>query len=163
MKTVLILRHAKSSWAGSLADHERPLNSRGRRDAPRIGDLLRGEELLPDLILTSTAVRARSTAKLVAESSGYEGPLEQLRSFYHGSTGDFVHALRGLPDSYSRVLLVAHNPGLEELLEELTGEEEVLPTAALAHVSLPINHWSQLRANESGELLNLWRPRELRP
>ncbi|MDT8306900.1 MAG: histidine phosphatase family protein, partial [Anaerolineae bacterium] len=130
MKTLLILRHAKSSWAGNLADHERPLNNRGKRDAPRIGDLLRSEELVPDLILTSTAVRARTTASLVAEASGYDGPLQQLRSFYHGSTGDFVRALRALPDALNRVAVVAHNPGLEELLEELTGEDETLPTAA---------------------------------
>lgn len=162
MKTLLILRHAKSSWAGNTADHERPLNKRGQRDAPRIGELLRAEDLLPDLILTSTAVRARTTADLVAEYSGYEGSPRQVRSFYHGSPSAFVHALRALPAGYDRVLVVAHNPGLEELLEELTGEDEVLPTGALARVSLPITHWSQLRANGGGELLDLWRPRELR-
>ena len=161
MKTVLILRHAKSSWSGNTGDHDRPLNNRGRRDAPRIGELLRAEELLPDLILTSTAVRAHTTARLVVEASGFEGSIESLRSLYHGAPEDFIRALRALPDTYDRVLVVAHNPGLEELLEELTGEDEVLPTAALAHVSLPVLRWSQIRANGSGELVNLWRPREL--
>jgi phosphohistidine phosphatase len=162
MKTLLILRHAKSSWAGHTGDHDRPLNDRGRRDAPRMGELMRTEELLPDLILTSTAVRAHTTARLVADAGGFEGSIESLRSLYHGATEDFLSALRTVPDSVERVLVVAHNPGLEELLDELTGEDEVLPTAALAQVALPVARWSQLRANGTGELLNLWRPRELR-
>jgi phosphohistidine phosphatase len=162
MKTVLILRHAKSSWASdTLPDHDRPLNERGKRDAPRIGRLLREEDLLPDLILTSTAARARATAHLVADASGYEGDIKKSRSFFHAPAGTFVQALRRLPDEYERVLLVAHNPGLEELLDALTGEEETLPTAALAVVTLPINRWSALQASVQGRLIALWRPREL--
>jgi phosphohistidine phosphatase len=162
MKTVLILRHAKSSWgSASLPDHERPLNKRGQRDAPRMGRLLHDEELLPDLILTSTAVRARATADLIADASDFEGPIKQSREFFHAPAADFIHVLRRLPDDYERVLLVAHNPGLEELLSELTGEDESLPTAALAQVELPISRWSELRANGRGRLVNLWRPREL--
>ena len=77
MKLLLILRHAKSSWKDpDLDDHDRPLNKRGRRDAPRMGRLLRKEDLLPDLILSSTAVRARMTAEMVADASRYRGPLE---------------------------------------------------------------------------------------
>jgi phosphohistidine phosphatase len=162
MKTILILRHAKSSWASdTLPDHERPLNKRGQRDAPRIGRLIRAEDLLPDLILTSTAVRARSTADLVAEASGYEGPIEQSRSLYMADAPAFIHALRSLTDDHIRVLIVAHNPGLEELLVELTGEDETLPTAALAVVAAPVESWAGLRADAQSELLQLWRPREL--
>ncbi len=162
MKTVLILRHAKSSWASDrLSDHDRPLNGRGERDAPRMGRLLRDEDLLPDLILTSTAVRARSTARLVAEAGGYDGPIEQTRDFYLADASAFLDALRALSDDYSRVLLVAHNPGLEELLDELTGEEETLPTAALAVVALPVEQWRGLRADGQGQLMALWLPREL--
>ena len=162
MKTILILRHAKSSWASDmLPDHERPLNSRGRRDAPRMGRLLRDEDLLPDLILTSSAVRARSTADLVAEASGYDGPVEQSRDFYLADSSAFIDALRRLPDDHTRVLVVAHNPGLEELLDELTGEDEMLPTAALAVVAVPIENWRGLRADAQSELLQLWLPREL--
>lgn len=162
MKTVLILRHAKSSWASAtLPDHDRPLNKRGQRDAPRIGRLLRDEDLVPDLILTSSAVRARTTAHLVAEASDYDGPIKQFRSFYLAGTPAFVHALRRLSDDYDRVLVVAHNPGLEELLAELTGEDARLPTAALAVVALPIERWQELRGSGQGRLLALWRPREL--
>jgi phosphohistidine phosphatase len=161
MKTLLILRHAKSTWSGNRTDHERPLNSRGRRDASRIGRLLRAEDLVPELILTSTAVRARTTAASVAEASGFDGELQQLRAFYHAPAATFLETLRALPDEVDSVLVVAHNPGLEELLSELTGEDELLPTAALAHVELPIARWPHLRADESAALVNLWRPREL--
>lgn len=162
MKTILILRHAKSSWASdTLSDHERPLNSRGKRDAPRMGRLLRDEELLPDLILSSSAVRARTTARLVAEACGYEGPIEQSRDFYLADAATFVDALSRLTDDHSRVLVVAHNPGLEELLDELTGEDERLPTAALAVVALPVERWQGLRADGQAQLMALWRPREL--
>jgi len=76
MKTLLILRHAKSSWKNpGLADHNRPLNKRGKRDAPRVGRLLRDKNLTPDLILSSTAKRALDTAEAAAESSGYEGEI----------------------------------------------------------------------------------------
>jgi len=163
MKTLLILRHAKSSWgAPSLADHDRPLNKRGKRDAPRIGELLRREELVPQLILSSTARRARSTAELVSEHSGCEGPLRLERDLYAAGGEAYLEALAKLPDEYQRVLLVGHNPGLEELLEALCGEYQRLPTAALAQVSLPIERWRDLSDDTQGALVNLWRPKELR-
>lgn len=163
---LLILRHAKSSWKVSgLADHERPLNKRGLQDAPRMGWLLREEDLLPDLILSSTAVRARKTAEIVAEKSGYEGELEYRSDFYGAGPEAYLGALSSLTDEYSRVMVVGHNPGLEELLELLTGEFEKMPTAALAQVVLPIQTWRELSDIEEssleGELVNLWRPRDL--
>ena len=83
MKTLLILRHAKSDWeTPDVADHDRPLNGRGKRDAPRMGRLLRDENLVPDLIISSTAKRARKTAKLVAEASGYEGEIRLAETLY---------------------------------------------------------------------------------
>lgn len=162
-KTVLILRHAKSSWAnGTLADHDRPLNARGNRDAPRMGRLLRREGLLPDLIITSTARRARATAELVGAAAGYEGEIEATRDFYLAPPPAYVRRLRALPSHVGRVLVVGHNPGMEELVEVLVGAEERFPTAALAQVALPIASWSELTLRTAGELLNLWRPKELR-
>lgn len=163
---LLILRHAKSSWkASGLADHDRPLNKRGLRDAPRMGWLLREEDLLPDLILSSTALRARKTAEIVAEKSGYEGELEYRSDFYGAGPEAYLDVLSSLTDEYSRVMVVGHNPGLEDLLELLTGEIEKMPTAALAQVALPIQTWRELSDIEEssleGELVNLWRPRDL--
>ncbi len=163
MKTLLILRHAKSSWSDStLADHDRPLNKRGKSDAPRLGELLRREELLPDLIISSTARRARSTAELVAESSGCEGPLWLERDLYAAGAEAYLEVLVTLPDEYTRVMVVGHNPGLEELVEALSGNYERMPTAALAQVSLPIERWRDLNEESEGELVNLWRPKELK-
>jgi phosphohistidine phosphatase len=160
MKTLLILRHAKSAWdEPGVADHDRPLSKRGKRDAPRMGQLLRDEELVPDLILSSTAKRARRTAQLVAETCGYEGDIELDESLYLADPEAYLEALADLPDAVQRVMVVGHNPGLEELLEALTGEAEPLPTAALAEVALSIAHWGQAKAAQ-GQLVNVWLPRE---
>jgi phosphohistidine phosphatase len=162
MKTLLILRHAKSSWDDpKLADHDRPLNKRGKRDAPRMGQLLREEDLLPDLILSSTARRARKTAEAIAEASGYTGEIEFTGDFYPGDPSDYIDALQQAPDNCERVMVVGHNPGLEELLETLTGESDHLATAALAQVSLPIQHWRELDDETGGKLLNMWRVKQL--
>jgi len=162
MKTVLILRHAKSSWKDdSLPDHDRPLNKRGMSDAPRMGQLLRQEDLLPDLILCSTARRTRKTAELVAEESGYEGELRLTRDLYATDAQAYLEVLAELDDGFERVMLVGHNPASEELLEELTGGFERMPTGALARVDLPIEHWSELENEPEGKLVHLWRPKEL--
>ncbi len=164
MKTLLILRHAKSSWKESeLPDHDRPLNKRGRQDAPRMGSLLRAQDLLPDLIISSTAIRAQATAEALIETSGYEGELQLTRAFYAAGPQAFVNVLRQLPDKYGRVMVIGHNPGLEELIEELTGEEESLPTAGLALVMLSIQNWTDLdevgQDQPAGKLVEIWRPK----
>ncbi len=162
MKTLLILRHAKSSWNdGSLADHDRPLKPRGREDAPRMGALLRAEGLVPDLILSSTAVRARETARLVAEECGFGGDIELREAFYPGDPEDYLQALGELSGDHEIVMVVGHNPGLEELLEALTGEYQRLPTAALARVDLPVASWAELDEEVEGKLIELWRPKEI--
>lgn len=162
MKLLLILRHAKSSWKETgLSDHSRPLNQRGIKDAPRMGQVLFEEDLVPDLILSSTAQRARDTAGLVADASGFDGEIHFVESFYHASPSDYLEALSSLSSDKNIVMIVGHNPGMEMLLEMLTGEDERLPTAALALIQLPINNWSQLSDEAEGELLNLWLPRTL--
>ena len=162
MKTVLVLRHAKSSWNQTgLSDHDRPLNSRGQKAAPRIGQLIYEEDLIPDVILSSTARRASDTADLVAEASGFAGEVAYLEDFYHAWPSDYVDALRNLSDDIESAMIVGHNPGMELLLEELTGESERFPTAALAVIHLPIAYWSQLNDETEGELVRLWLPREL--
>ena len=162
MNTLLILRHGKSSWDDpSLDDHDRPLNRRGIRDAPRMGRVLREQSLVPDCILSSTALRARSTVEMVIEASGYEGKVELSRDLYHADPGTWVEMLRMVPEALHRVLIVGHNPTLEDLLELLTRQYEQMPTAALACVELPLDQWSQLRTDTRGNLLHIWRPREL--
>ena len=161
MKTLLLMRHAKSSWKQTdLPDIDRPLNPRGERDAPAMGGLLKDNELIPDLILSSPAARARRTAELVANMSHYEHEIVFVDKLYMAEPPDILGALNLLPDEITRVLLVAHNPGLEEALQLLTGEVESLPTAAIASISLPIEHWSELNDGTRGSLLKVWRPKE---
>jgi phosphohistidine phosphatase len=162
MKTLLILRHAKSSWeASNLDDHERPLSKRGRADAPRMGKLLHKQNLLPDLILCSSAERARTTTELVAEAASYKGETMLSRDLYAAPPQAYLDALSKVPDQFKRVMLVGHNPGLEQLLYLLTGQPETLPTTALAQVDLPIDKWGELSKEAKGTLMNIWRPKEL--
>ena len=162
MKLVLLLRHAKSSWKDTgISDHSRPLNRRGRKDAPRMGQVLIEEDLVPDVILCSTARRARDTVDLVADVSGFGGEIIYLESFYHAWPSDFLDALRSLSSDINSAMIVGHNPSMEMLLEMLTEEDERLPTAALALIKLPIENWSQITDEAEGELLNLWLPRTL--
>ncbi len=162
MKTLLILRHAKSSWSNSaLGDHERPLNSRGKSDAPRMGRLLKHEGLVPQLIISSSAKRALKTAELAAESAGYEAEIQVTRRLYHAGPENYYNVLRDVGDSVERVMVVGHNPGMEELVEELGGLYERMPTAALAQIELPIKSWEAMDGEIDGRLVNFWRPKEL--
>jgi phosphohistidine phosphatase len=163
VKTLLLLRHAKSSWADpALDDHDRRLNERGRRDAPRMGDLIRVRRLSPDVIISSDAVRARLTAEAVAQTARCSGKIQLDPRLYLADPGSIVNVLRTLPDSNAdTVMVVGHNPGLEDLIAKLTGEHPDMPTCALARIALPIVHWRDLRVSSEGTLLALWRPKDL--
>ncbi len=162
MKSLLILRHGKSSWKDTdLDDHDRPLNKRGKRDAPRMGQLLREEQLLPDLIVCSSAKRTWRTAELVAEAAGYRGETRITGEAYEASVPKLLALIQSFPDSAQRVLLIGHNPGLEELLEQLTGEYHPLSTAALAQLHIPREGWCEINSDTRADLQHLWQPREL--
>lgn len=162
MKTLLILRHAKSSWKdSSINDHERELNQRGRCNAPRMGQLLRDEGLVPDIILSSTATRARETTEAVVDTSGFNGELQFSSAFYLATADVWIEAIVRLSEEYKRVMIVGHNPGLEILVEQLTGCEESFPTATLAYIQLEVDHWTELSGQPIAHLVELWRPKEL--
>lgn len=126
-----------------------------------MGQLLRAEGLIPDRIITSTARRAHQTAERVAEASGYRGAVEPAPALYLAGPEAYLEILRTLPDSSRSALVVGHNPGVEHLLTTLTGQQVAMPTAALARVALPIDRWRDLTAATCGELIQVWRPREL--
>jgi len=162
VKTLLVLRHAKSSWNHpKLADFDRPLNDRGKRDAPRMGKLLAAENLLPDGIVSSTAVRARTTTEAVAIASGFDAGIEFADELYAADVADYLACIHARPDTERRVLVVGHNPTVEDLIEQLTGETERMPTAGLAQISLALNAWPELSSETAGTLINVWRPRDL--
>jgi phosphohistidine phosphatase len=161
MKTLLLMRHAKSSWKDTeLNDIDRPLNKRGKKDAPLMGTLLKEKELVPQIILSSPAVRARQTAELLAAACGFVGDVQYLDNFYLAEPAAYVEGLVALPDEIERAMLIGHNPGLEGLLQMISGRIESLPTSTIAYLSVPISSWRELHGDTEGELLELLLPRE---
>lgn len=126
-----------------------------------MGELIKQQGLLPDRILSSTARRAYETAQIVAQYSGYDRKIQFIEDLYHAPPASYLKVLAKLPDELDCVMVIGHNPGLEELIEVLTGRCEVFPTAALAHVVLSIDTWHDTRNSNSGTLINVWRPRKL--
>ena len=162
MKTLLILRHAKSSWDHpGLRDHDRPLNPRGRRDAPRMGRFLVERDLVPERIVSSTAVRARTTAELAAGEFDSEVEIETTSDLYLASPDNYVDVVEAMGGAEERLMVVGHNPGITALVWHLTGDGEHMPTAALAAVELDIDDWPELGSARRGRLVGLWRPKAL--
>lgn len=166
MKNLLLMRHAKSSFnEGEMPDFERPLSKRGEKDAPRMGKLLKEKNLVPDLILSSTAVRASRTAELVAEKCGYKGEILYIQNLYLGEPESYLEALRDLKeedDDLQTVLVIGHNPGIESLMQMLTDHMDCLPTSAIAYLKAPVRSWSALTPQVIAHLESLWRPRDLK-
>lgn len=163
MKTILLMRHAKSSWKHpEMKDFDRPLNKRGEKDAPHMGKLLQEENLLPDLILSSPAVRAKTTVEAVVANSGYQGDVRYLLSLYMAEPSVMLDLLKVISDDYNRVMIVGHNPGLEAMLQVLTDKVEALPTAVVAEVALPIEHWGELSRSVSGKLVQIKHPKNIK-
>ncbi len=161
-KILLVMRHAKSSWDDeSLSDHDRPLNQRGQRDAPRMADWLAEHESVPDVILSSTANRAKTTAQIIEDKSGFEGDLSTYENLYLGGPDDYLRLVARLDDSVNVAMVVGHNPGLEELVFRLTRESELMPTAAVAKIDLKIDRWLTAANVKEAELIDLWRPKEI--
>lgn len=167
MKRIYLLRHAKSSWKQEdLADHDRPLAGRGRRAAKAIADHLRTCGIEPDLVLCSTARRARETLDPIAPALP-ESTVEFERELYGAGAQELLGRLRRLPDTVASVLLIGHNPGMEELAIELARPgvtllaelEAKYPTGALAELAFPGDSWTGLGAG-SADLVGFVRPRE---
>ena len=163
MKTLLLMRHGKSSWKDdSLADHERPLKKRGRKDAKRIASELINHDLIPDLILSSTAVRAQETVKAILTVLDEDRPVEFSRELYMAEPEDFIEILSTLSNDINVVMLVGHNPGMEAYLQIIDGNIEAMPTASLGQLVLELNEWKELTLDTTGELTGFWTPKALK-
>lgn len=161
MKTLLLLRHAKSDWDDpSLRDFDRPLAARGERDAPRIGKALRKRGPLPDLIVSSPAARAKATIEAVGKAVKLNIGILFDETVYGASSPELIKLIRRLPDGSSCVLLVGHNPGFEDLVGRLSGSHERMPTAALACIEFQSDHWKDVNDGE-GTLVWLLTPKML--
>ena len=126
-----------------------------------MGELVREDGLIPDVIISSDAVRARLTAEAVAEAARYAGEILLDPHLYLACPADILSLLTTVRENAGTVMIVGHNPGLEKLVEQLTGERQDLPTAALAQIGLPIDQWRDLKLSTRGTLVGLWRPEEL--
>jgi phosphohistidine phosphatase len=166
-RELLLLRHAKSDWdAKSPSDFDRPLAKRGKKDAPRVGEWLYREGLVPDLVVSSPAERARQTAVKVCKSMDFKKKkIAWDEEIYDADVPALLAVLARCPEQAATVLLIGHNPGLEELLRYLAGDEvespsdgKLLPTATLARLEMP-NDWSNLEPG-CAQLVNICRPRK---
>jgi phosphohistidine phosphatase len=172
LKTLLLLRHAKSSWDQPLlSDYERPLAKRGRKAAPRMGKFIAKADLAPDLVLCSSARRAQETWNLVSGALGAPCQVVILEDLYDASVQSLISLLREVPDTVDRILMVGHNPTFEDLAMTLvgSGEEEArrdmerkFPTAALAIIDFPDKGWSEIE-RRSGCLREFVKPKDLQP
>ncbi|TZG28925.1 SixA phosphatase family protein [Sphingomonas montanisoli] len=173
MKTVTLLRHAKSGWDEPVSrDFDRPLNAKGKRAAQRVGEYLRHEHLEFDHIVASPAVRVVETLEHVATGLGETIAPAWDKRVYLASAESLLDVIQEADDSYSHLLIAGHNPGLEDLIMMLVPEgaegtaryevEEKFPTASIAEISLPVDHWEDVRANK-GALARFVRPRDLDP
>ena len=168
MRRVYLLRHAKSSWKDrSLADRDRPLAGRGRRAAKAMAGHIDAQGIRPDLVLCSPARRTRETLERVQAAFGDPVDARFEEALYGASEAELLARLRALPPEAHSVMIVGHNPGLEDLALALASEgaerarmNEKYPTAALATIDLSANEWSAIE-RASGELVAYVRPRDL--
>lgn len=145
MRTLYLMRHCKSRWDDpAVDDHERGLTKGGKRDARLLGRALADEASPPDLILTSPARRARATARRVARAWGYRSEIRQVPALYGGGPLQYLQALRRLPDEASAVLLVGHNPTLENLIWALGAPRLPMSTGATVCLDLEVDRWEDL-------------------
>lgn len=162
MKTLLLMRHGKSSWKDDkLSDHERPLKKRGKKDSKRMAKVMSSNDLIPDLILSSSAERAKETVEIIVENLEYKNKIVYSDELYMGEPQDFIKVLTALKDDYNTVLIVGHNPGLEAYLQIIDGEIEALPTAGLGQLVLVIDQWEDLSFETMGDLVGFWTPKAL--
>ncbi len=162
MKTLLLMRHAKSSWDDPRqADVDRPLNARGERDAPRMGRFLVEAGFAPDQIVTSGAVRARTTSMMVAEACDLGEQVTVTHDLYHADVSEWQATLGGLRSDWNCVLCVGHNPGIEEFIGILTSQYVRMPTAAIAHLTCDVPQWDQFAVTTDAVLHDVWHPKEL--
>ena len=137
MSTLILLRHGKSDWSGGEPDHLRPLARRGRRQVPEAGRWLADNVGVIDLAVVSPAERTRETWRLAAAELAAPPPVREDDRVYAGSAHSLLGVLRELPGEVGTVVLVGHNPGVEDLVASLTGRGVPMPTSALAVIDLP--------------------------
>jgi phosphohistidine phosphatase len=157
MKTLYLVRHAKSSWDDSdLSDFERPLNERGKRDAPMMAERLKGNNILPEHFISSPAKRAASTSKHFAKVLGIsEDEIQHDKKLYHASPADILYVVKNISDKYRSAILFGHNPGLTDVINNLIEGNfltDNVPTCGIAALSFDVKSWKDIITTK-GKLL----------
>ena len=164
MKTLILMRHARPSKKDtSLKKHDRPLSHRGQQDALLMAALLQDKELVPQIILTSSAVSARQTSATLVEKLNLGGDVLHLDRLYKTGCSRHFEVLREVDDRHDRLLLIGHNPALRRLVGRLGAVDQPFPTASIAYLALPIAHWAELSEKTRGELVEFFTPAQLHP
>ncbi|MEL6192212.1 MAG: histidine phosphatase family protein [Bacteroidota bacterium] len=146
MKTLVLCRHAKSDWPEGVQDIRRPLKKRGIRDAHYLGEILANQEFYPDLIVTSPATRAYSTARIISAQVGYsEADIKVVESIYYEGAGQMLSFVQEIPDEVNTLMIFGHNPTMENAVRHLLqmGSAFSMPTSAMACVESYVNSWAQ--------------------
>ncbi len=154
MKDIYMIRHAKSDWSNGVSDFERGLNKRGLIDAPLMGEVLKQKSILPDLLLSSPALRAKLTAEKIAKKIGYkEEKIVYENSLYLADVRGFYHVIDNLHDNINSVMIVSHNNGITDFVNSLSKENIYnMPTCSIAHIRVSVDSWSYISAG-GGELI----------
>ena len=163
-KQLLMMRHAKSSWdSGVASDHQRPLNKRGRRDAPAMASWLIEQDVVPELVVSSDSRRTQETMERMLPVLEADGPLPKIdfqESLYHAPANEWVDVLVELPNDLQRVMFLGHNPGAEEFVAQFSGGYHTMPTAAIAVFEFNAETWQQCQP-AAATLHDVWRPKEV--
>jgi phosphohistidine phosphatase len=161
MRALYLLRHAKSSWKdANLADFDRPLSGRGRKACEMVGEFLKDKEINFDLVVCSPAVRARQTIELVLRAAKMRPDLRFDERIYEATAARLLEVVSQLENESKAVLLVGHNPGMQELLALLTAQNEEYPTATLTKIAFKNLKWTEL-GSKKGSVEWIVRPKEL--
>lgn len=161
VRTLALIRHAKSSWdSPDMRDFDRPLNERGKRDAPEMGQRLAARNQRPDRFYCSSARRARETALILAQAVGYpEADLEAESGLYLADQARLLERIRRFPDSAGEIWLVGHNPDLTDLVNQLAGfQTHDLPTCAVVRMAFDVDRWKAIAPGQ-GRILEVDRPK----
>jgi phosphohistidine phosphatase len=162
-KILLILRHAKSSWKNKkLEDYDRPLNKRGKSEAIKMGKYLKEMAILPSLIITSSALRAIETTKYVSKHAGYENLVEVDSSLYGSDIDNYISVISTAFKTKDRLLIIGHNPTLEELVSLITNKFMMLPTCTLVQINLIFKNQDSFSLHDiaTSEIVSTWRPKD---
>lgn len=161
MKTLYLIRHAKSDWYKGVEDFERPLNKRGLRDAPEMGKFLKSESISPGLIISSDANRAISTARLISKEIGYDlTKIVENHNLYHASPKGMVNEIWKVDNTIDTLFVFGHNPGISDLILYLTEDPAELKTCCVAKITFELDEWEAL-VRGTGTLENVISPKEL--